>query len=58
VAPSQTLAAEMGRAGKPFAMKLYPAFGASAAQGHAFAWRGSALWAADVLRFLDEHCGR
>ena len=58
VAPSETLAAEMRRAGKPFEMKLYPAFGTSPEDGHAFAWRGSALWASDVLRFLDEHCGR
>jgi carboxymethylenebutenolidase len=48
----------MRLAGKPFELKIFPAFGTSTEDGHAFAWRGSAVWAADVLRFLDTHCGR
>ena len=55
--PSRTLASEMQRAGKPFEIRIYPAFESSPADGHAFAWRGSAVWAADVLRFLDAYCG-
>ena len=56
LAPSESLSQEMVDAGKTAEMKIYPAFGASAADGHSFAWRGSTVWVADVFRFLDEHC--
>ena len=48
----------MQDAGRVFELKIYPAFGKSAADGHSFAWAGSAVWADDVLRFLDAHCAR
>ena len=54
--PSQALAGIMSNAGLPNRLKIYPAFGDSAADGHSFAWRGSAVWAGDVFEFLDEHC--
>ncbi len=57
LAPSRALSAEMQRAGKVFELKIYPAFGASSADGHNFAWRGSAIWGPDVFRFLEAHCG-
>jgi len=56
LSPSRTLSAEMQDAGRVFELKIYPAFGKSAADGHSFAWAGSAVWADDVLRFLDAHC--
>jgi len=56
LSPSRILSAEMQDAGKVFELKIYPAFGKSAADGHSFAWAGSAVWADDVLRFLDAHC--
>jgi hypothetical protein len=46
----------MRQAGKPSVVKLYRAFGTSAAEGHSFAWRGSDIWGADVFRFLDAQC--
>ena len=46
----------MKDAGKVFELKIYPAFGKSAADGHSFAWAGSAVWADDVFRFLGTHC--
>jgi carboxymethylenebutenolidase len=58
VEPSRALLAELRRAGKAGEMKLYPPFGASAEDGHTFAWRGSSIWADDVFRFLATHCGK
>jgi hypothetical protein len=46
----------MKDAGKPFEVKIYPAFGKSAEEGHSFAYRGASIWADDVFRFLDRHC--
>ncbi len=56
LSPSRTLSDEMRDAGKVFEMKIYPAYGRSAADGHSFAWAGSAVWADDAFRFLDTHC--
>lgn len=56
VAPTEVLGRQMWAAGKPSVVKLYPAFGSSAAEGHSFAWRGSDIWAVDVFRFLDAQC--
>jgi hypothetical protein len=57
LAPSQMLVAAMRRAGKPAEMRLYPPFGGSARDGHAFPYRGVAIWAADVHAFLARACG-
>jgi dienelactone hydrolase len=56
LAPTNILAAAMQEAGKPSIVKIYPAFGASAEDGHSFTWRGSQWWADDVFRFLDAQC--
>jgi carboxymethylenebutenolidase len=58
VEPSRVLLAELRGAGKAGEMQLYPPFGDSADDGHSFAWRGSSIWADDVFRFLDTHCGK
>jgi carboxymethylenebutenolidase len=58
LSPTRTLSAVMNDAGKPFRVKIYPAFGKSAQEGHTFAYRGVSLWADDVLRFLDQHCAK
>lgn len=55
--PSELLGAELQRKGPPNRAKLYPAFGNAddPRDGHGgFAVRGSAVWGADVLAFLDE----
>lgn len=54
--PSRSLAEAMSEAGLPNQIKIYPAYGRSAAAGHGFAWRGSAVWARDVFRFLEARC--
>ena len=55
--PSEALAAAMKEAGKSFELKIYPPFGHSKADGHAFGYFGSAIWADDVFHFLKQHCG-
>jgi len=56
LAPSHVLSAARKDAGKPFDVKIYPAFGSSADEGHRLGYFGSAVWADDVFRFLDAHC--
>jgi carboxymethylenebutenolidase len=56
LSPSRTLSAAMKDAGKIADMKIYPAYGASVQDGHAFGYFGSQVWADDVFRFLDAHC--
>jgi carboxymethylenebutenolidase len=56
LSPSRTLSAEMKAAGKAFEMTIYPAYGKSASDGHTFGYFGSAVWADDVFRFLNQHC--
>lgn len=56
LAPSRSLAEAMSSAGLPHQIKIYPPFGSSAAAGHSFAWRGSAIWADDVFSFLEARC--
>ncbi len=55
-APTVQLAAEMRSAGKSAEVKVYPAFGQSAREGHSFAYAGSDVWFADVLAFVKKHC--
>jgi hypothetical protein len=46
----------MKNAGKAYEVRIYPAYGASAEQGHSFAYRGSSVWADDVFGFFEKHC--
>lgn len=56
LAPSRTLHAAMRESGRPSAVRIYPAFGASGREAHLFAYRGTAIWAADVHAFLANAC--
>jgi dienelactone hydrolase len=56
LAPSRVLHAAMLRAGKAAEIRLYPPFGTNARDGHAFAYRGFAIWADDVHAFLTRYC--
>src|SRR6266851_974115 len=56
VSPSRALSAAMKDAGKVFELKIYPAFGKAAPDGHSFTWLGSSVWADDVFSFLSKHC--
>lgn len=57
LSPTRVLFAAMRKAGKQAEMKIYPAFGATARDGHSFAYRGVAVWGDDVGRFIDQACG-
>jgi dienelactone hydrolase len=52
--PSQALAAEMARVGKPHRMRIYPAFGVTRQDGHGLGLRGGVVWESDVFAFLNE----
>ena len=53
LAPSRVLAAEMQRVGKPHQLRIYPRFGSTADEAHAFCVRGADVWAADVVSYLN-----
>jgi carboxymethylenebutenolidase len=48
------LGAEMARLRKPHRVKIYPAVGQTAAQGHDFIHLRISVWEPDVFTFLDE----
>lgn len=56
--PSHVLADAMRKRGKSAEVKIYPEFGKGATEGHSFAYMGSAVWAADVFKFLEKNCKR
>jgi dienelactone hydrolase len=56
--PTKALSETMKQAGKPFAAKIYPAFGKSHQDGHTFGYFGSAVWEKDVFQFLDRYCAK
>jgi dienelactone hydrolase len=56
LSPSQTLYAEMRKAGKEADIKIYPPFGGSARSGHTFGYFGIRVWGPDVFTFLESHC--
>jgi dienelactone hydrolase len=58
LSPSQELSEAMRAAEKGYEIKIYPAFGQSALDGHSFAYRGRAVWEADVFEFLYRYCPR
>ena len=57
-APGKALAAEMQRLGRPQRLKIYPALGRTAREGHNFLYWSVATWEADVFAFLDQHLRR
>jgi carboxymethylenebutenolidase len=54
--PSRLLSEAMRQHGKTAEVKIYPAFGKGAQEGHSFAYLGSSTWANDVFNFLNMHC--
>jgi dipeptidyl aminopeptidase/acylaminoacyl peptidase len=49
----QALSEEMRKAGKPYEVKVFPAFGSSNQDGHDFCAQGAGVWGADVFGFLS-----
>ncbi len=60
LSPIKTLSAVMRGASKAYELKIYPHYGNSPQGGHTFGYFyfGSAVWADDVFRFLNQHCAR
>jgi carboxymethylenebutenolidase len=58
LSPSKTLSAAAKDASKTYEVKIYPAYGNSPQEGHVFGYFGSAVWADDVFRFLNQHCAK
>ena len=58
LSPSKTLAAAMKQVNKKYELKIYPAYGDSPQDGHAFGYFGAAVWASDVFGFLNQHCAK
>ena len=56
LSPTKTLSAVMKDAGKTYEVRIYPSYGNSVQEGHTFGYFGSAVWADDVFRFLNQHC--
>ena len=54
--PTRTLSTAMAEAGKQAESKIYPAFGSSPKDGHAFAYRASDVWFGDAIGFLEKSC--
>ena len=55
IAPAKTLGAEMARRGVSHRVKIYPAIGKTADEGHDFVHTAVSTWEADVFAFLDAH---
>ncbi len=56
LSPSRTLAAAMRAAGKISELKIYPPYGNSTQDGHAFGYFGGQVWSNDVFQFLEKYC--
>jgi dienelactone hydrolase len=52
-ASGRALAGEMRRLGRPYGLKIYPAAGRTAREGHNFIFGDLSLWEPDVFAFLD-----
>lgn len=58
ITPGQVLAAERRKLGRPYGLKIYPAFGPTTRDGHNLVYRSPAAWEADVVRFLAQALSR
>lgn len=56
LSPSNTLSLHMTKLGKITDVKIYPAFGKSAKQGHSFPYTGVSVWFSDALMFINTNC--
>jgi hypothetical protein len=55
--PSTILAREVRNVGTRAERIIFPAFGDSPSDAHAFGLLGTSIWSDDVFAFLDKHCG-
>ena len=55
VTPGKVLHDEMSQRSKAHRLRVFPAFGETAEDGHQFVYQGISIWERDVFAFLDEH---
>jgi len=55
IAPSQILDAELAKHGIPHQIKIFPAFGNNASEGHNIIYLSVAIWEKEVFEFLDRY---
>jgi carboxymethylenebutenolidase len=53
--PNRVLSEEVRQSGQPVEAKVYRPFGSGFREGHSFCVRGTDIWGADVLRFVELH---
>jgi carboxymethylenebutenolidase len=54
ITPSLVVSAEMARLGKPYQVKIYPAYGSTPQDGHGgFCTNARDVWGTDVIAFLE-----
>ena len=51
--PSRALSAAMRTAGRQNVLRIFPAFGATTAEGHSFGYFGGAIWGPEVAGFVQ-----
>jgi carboxymethylenebutenolidase len=56
--PGKDIAAELARLHKSHLLKIYPAIGKTAADGHSLLYLGIPEWEPDVFQFLDDNVKR
>jgi carboxymethylenebutenolidase len=56
--PGKVIDAQRARLGRPHVLKVYPAVGTTAEEGHSFIYSNPSIWEADVFHFLDRQVGR
>ena len=54
--PTKVLSLAMKKARKNFQAKIYPSFGKTVQDGHAFGYFGGSVWSKDVFDFLNKYC--
>ena len=53
--PNRVLSEEVRKAGRPVEARVYPPFGSGPRKDHSFCGRGTEIWGADVLRFIETY---
>lgn len=53
--PGKNISSELDRQHKSHLLKIYPAIGKTADDGHSLLYLGISKWEADVFRFLDDN---
>ena len=55
IAPSEILDAELAKRGRPHQLKILPAFGKTASEGHNIIYLSISTWEKEVFEFLDRY---